>query len=107
MVKKYNKKSCHLEYTLSMFGSKWKTIILWYLGKYGIHRYGELKKVLTGITAKMLTSSLKELEADELIIRKQYNQIPPKVEYSISERGKELLPIIYEMYDWGEKNAKK
>lgn len=102
MVKKYNKKSCHLEYTLSMFGSKWKTVILWYLGVYGVHRYDELQKILTGITSKMLTSSLKELEADSLIIRKQYNQIPPKVEYSISERGLTLMPIILAMYDWGK-----
>lgn len=104
MSKKYNIKSCHLEFTLSMIAGKWKIVILWYLGRYGIHRYGEIKKVVTGITVKMLTQQLKELEANGLIIRTQYNSIPPKVEYQLSKKGFTLMPLIEMMYEWGELN---
>ncbi len=104
MSKKYNKKACALEYTVAMFGGKWKSIILWYLGTYGMHRYGEIKKLLPEITAKMLAQQLKELEADDLIIRTQYNEVPPRVEYKISAKGLTIMPIIELMYHWGEKH---
>lgn len=64
-------------------------------------RYGELKKALNGITHKMLSNQLKELETDSLIIRKEYPQVPPKVEYYLSERGKSLMPTLQELCKWG------
>jgi DNA-binding HxlR family transcriptional regulator len=66
-------------------------------------RYGELNRAVLGITPKMLTQTLKELEADELIIRKVYFEVPPKVEYSLTDTGKELIPFISQLRSWGEK----
>jgi DNA-binding HxlR family transcriptional regulator len=66
-------------------------------------RYGELKRIVEGITPKMLTQTLKELEADELISRKVYLEVPPRVEYTLTETGKELVPFINQMRMWGEK----
>ncbi len=94
----------YFEYTLSLIGAKWKMSILYWLYKAEVMRYGELKKSLGGITHKMLSKQLKELEADSLILRKEYYQIPPKVEYSLSERGKTLMPILHLMCCWGEQN---
>lgn len=69
----------------------------------GLMRYGELKRAVIGITPKMLTQTLKELEADELVSRKVYREVPPRVEYSLTETGKELIPFIRLMRSWGEK----
>ncbi|MCM0650513.1 helix-turn-helix transcriptional regulator [Clostridium swellfunianum] len=99
------KYKCPLEYTQKVVGGKWKPVILWYLSTEGTKRYGELKRYLTNISHKMLSQQLKELEMDKLIHRKEYQQIPPKVEYSISERGKTLLPILKMMHDWGVENT--
>ncbi|KNF09095.1 HxlR family transcriptional regulator [Gottschalkia purinilytica] len=93
------------EYTLSIIGGKWKMRIIYELGCERILRYGELKRNIPYITHKMLSTQLKELESDGLIIRKEYPQIPPKVEYSLSEKGLSLLPIINEMCKWGRENA--
>ena len=71
--------------------------------KDGLMRYGELKRAVVGITPKMLTQTLKELEADELVSRKVYKEVPPRVEYSLTETGKELIPFIRLMRSWGEK----
>lgn len=79
---------------------KWKLRILFFLGFHKVLRYGELKKLLTPITHKMLSMQLKELERDGIIIRTEYPQVPPKVEYSISEKGKSLMPIFEEMAKW-------
>lgn len=89
------------EYTLSLIGGKWKLHILFCLLKKDILRYSELKKALTGITHKMLSNQLKELEADALIIRHEYPQVPPKVEYYLSQRGKSLMPALHELCVWG------
>src|SRR5471030_3382513 len=89
------------EYTLSLIGGKWKMVIMFWLSKGGTMRYGELKKSVKGITHKMLSSQLKELEINDVIIRKEYRQIPPKVEYSLSENGLSLMPILEEMCSWG------
>ena len=75
---------------------------MWVL-RDGFLRYGEVKRAVIGITPKMLTQTLKELEADELITRKVYLEVPPKVEYSLTETGKELIPFINQMRSWGEK----
>lgn len=91
-------------YTLSLIGGKWKMIIMYSLLEHKVMRYSELKKSIGTITHKMLSSQLKELEADGIIIRKEYQQIPPKVEYSLSEKGISLIPILNEMCNWGMKN---
>ncbi|AIF50226.1 helix-turn-helix domain-containing protein [Pelosinus sp. UFO1] len=93
--------SAPFEYTLSIIGGKWKMIIMFWLSKRKIIRYGELKKLIKGITHKMLSSQLKELEHEGIIIRKEYHQVPPKVEYSLSEKGWTLMPILEEMCKWG------
>ncbi|ADD68710.1 transcriptional regulator, HxlR family [Denitrovibrio acetiphilus DSM 12809] len=98
-------KKAPFEYTVSIIGGKWKTRIIYELGCELILRYGELKKNIPYITHKMLSAQLKELEKDGIIIRKEYPQIPPKVEYSLSDKGLSLLPIIDEMCRWGRENA--
>ena len=95
---------CPVTYTLSILGGKWKWPLIYLLFEHNILRYGELKKRLLGITHKMLSQQLKELDAANLINRKEYQQIPPKVEYSLSEQGKTLLPILNLMCEWGRKN---
>lgn len=92
------------EYAISLIGGKWKLNILFWLWKRELMRYGEIKKVVIGITHKMLSQKLKELESDNLIIRKEYPQIPPKVEYSLSERGKSLMPILHNLCVWGDEH---
>lgn len=89
------------EYTLSLIGGKWKLHILFWLSRKGVMRYSELKKALYGITHKMLSNQLKELESDSLIVRHEYPQVPPKVEYYLSERGKSLMPALHELCKWG------
>jgi len=94
---------CSLESVLQMIAGKWKMIIIWHLGS-GKKRYGELKKLIPNVNEKMLISSLRELEADMLIVRKAYTNIPPKVEYSLSRQGKSLSPLIYALNTWGKKH---
>lgn len=77
--------------------------IIWYLYENDTTRFNELKRKIKGITNIMLTKSLRELEENNLVIRKQYNTIPSKVEYSLSQRGKDLLPVLNELNSWGEK----
>lgn len=92
-------------YTLSLINGKYKLIIMYWLSMHQeIMRYNELKKSLGSISHKTLSSTLKEMEADGLIIRNEYPQIPPKVEYSLSDRGKSLVPILVAMCDWGGKH---
>ena len=81
-------------YTLHLVSKKWKMYILFWLWKKDVMRYGELKRALSSVTHKMLSSQLKELESDGLIIRKEYPQVPPKVEYSLSKLGKSLMPVL-------------
>ncbi len=103
MINKISKKAyCPVDYAFQRIGGKYKARILWYL-KDGFLRYGELKRTIEGITPKMLTQTLKELEADELITRKVYFEVPPRVEYSLTEAGTELIPFINQMRAWGEK----
>lgn len=94
--------SCPVELTLALIGGKWKVLILWHLYDEGTKRFGELKKILTGITQKMLIQQLKELEVDGLIHREVYQQVPPKVEYSLTECGRSLKVILDAMNQWGE-----
>ncbi|MCM3596772.1 helix-turn-helix transcriptional regulator [Metabacillus idriensis] len=100
-VNKEGKLKCSIEYTLSKIGGKWKTVILWHLGKDGTLRYNELRRLLTGVSHKVMSRQLKELEDDGFIERKQYNTMPPKVEYSMSKKGKTLMPVLEQMHLWG------
>jgi DNA-binding HxlR family transcriptional regulator len=88
-------------YTLSVIGGKWKMIILYLLYNHLVVRYNELKRMIGTITYKTLSVQLKELESDGLVIRKEYPQIPPKVEYSLSAKGESLIPIMDALCDWG------
>lgn len=89
-------------YTLSLINGKYKLIIIYWLAQHKpVMRYNELKRCLGTISHKTLSSTLKEMEADSLLVRKEYPQIPPKVEYSLSERGKSLIPILISMCTWG------
>jgi DNA-binding HxlR family transcriptional regulator len=91
---------CPVEATLELIGGKYKALILWHLAE-GKLRFSELKKAVSGATAKMLTQQLRELEAQMLIHREVFPVIPPKVEYSLTELGKTLLPVLVSMRDWG------
>ena len=95
-----NSNDCPVGATLNLIGGKYKALILWHLST-GTMRFSELHKQVSGATAKMLTQQLRELEADALIHREVYPVIPPKVEYSLTELGKSLLPILVAMRDWG------
>jgi len=94
--------NCEKELTLYVIGSKWKILILWHLGKEGKKRFGELKALMPGITQRMLVNQLRELEDDLIVERKVYPVVPPKVEYSLTEKGKSLMPILDSMYKWGK-----
>lgn len=98
---------CGFELTLELIGGKWKSLIIWKLQEKEVLRYGELSREVKGITQKMLTQQLKEMEENNLIVRKEYSQIPPKVEYSLTEYGKELSNIFIAMKDWGYKYAQE
>jgi DNA-binding HxlR family transcriptional regulator len=100
----YRKAYCPVDYAFQRVGGKYKGRILWYL-KDGILRYGELKRVVEGISPKMLTQALKELEEDHLVNRKVYPEVPPRVEYSLTKTGIELIPVIDKMRIWGEKQV--
>lgn len=94
--------ACPVETTLSIIGDKWKVLILRDLFT-GTKRFNELKKSLKGITQKMLTQQLREMEGDGLLHREVYPVVPPKVEYSLTELGKTLKPVIDSLYDWGSR----
>ena len=91
-------------YTLSLISGKYKMVILYCLMEYEVVRFNELKRYLKNISDKTLSINLKELESDRLIIRREYPQIPPKVEYSLSDRGKSLMAVLDQLCIWGEKN---
>ncbi|KNF07655.1 transcriptional regulator, HxlR family [Gottschalkia purinilytica] len=95
---------CPMYYTISVLEGKWKWIILWEIYKAEVIRYNKLKDTLQPIAHKTLSQQLKELESSKLIHREQYNEIPPKIEYSLTEEGRTLIPILNLMYQWGEKH---
>jgi len=92
---------CEKELTLALISGKWKMLILWYLGKEGTKRFNELKDSIPGVTQKILTSKLRDLENDHLVHREVYPESPPKVEYSLTKKGRSLLPILEAMHLWG------
>lgn len=91
-------------YTLSLINGKYKMTILYTLAEFGVVRFNEMKKYIGSISYKTLSSALKELEADKLVLRKEYPQIPPKVEYSLTRRGETLIPILDSLCEWGTNN---
>ena len=91
-------------YTMSLISGKHKMVILYCLMEYETVRFNEMKRYLGRITDKTLSSNLQELEADKLIVRKEYPQIPPKVEYSLSERGHSLMKVLDQLCIWGSEN---
>ena len=91
-------------YTLSLISGKYKMTVLYTLSEFGVVRFNEMKRYIGGVSFKTLSATLKELEADGLVHREEYPQIPPKVEYSLTERGKSLMPILDGMCEWGEQN---
>lgn len=90
---------CSMEFTLSLIGGKWKCLIIWYLGENTL-RFCELKRKLPGVTQRMLTLQLRELENDGIVNRKIFVQVPPKVEYSLTDAGKALIPVLLKLSDW-------
>lgn len=98
---KHPEPKCGIDYAFQRIGGKYKGRILWRL-RLGTLRYGELRKTVTGVTAKMLTQALRELEDDGLIERKVYVEVPPKVEYSLTDAGKALLPFLSQLRDWAK-----
>lgn len=91
-------------YTLSLISGKYKMVVLYTLSLFGVIRFNELQRFIGTISYKTLSSTLKELEAAQLIIRTEYPQVPPKVEYKLSPRGESLIPILHQLCEWGEKN---
>ncbi len=88
----------------SVIGGKWKILILWYVSFYKVQRFGELMRRLDGITQSTLTKQLRELEADGFLHREVYREIPPKVEYSLTEFGKSFIPVLQTMMDWSQQH---
>ena len=103
MVKSGKKINCPVTASLELIGGKWKTIILYSLLS-GTRRFGEIAVRIPDISRKVLTEQLKELESDGLILREQYKEIPPRVEYSLTELGKSLSPVFRELEIWGTEN---
>ena len=95
-----DKSNCPVVATLNIIGGKYKALILWHLVD-GTLRFGELKKLIPQITQKMLTQQLRELQADNIISRTVYPVVPPKVEYTLTDLGKSLIPVLNAMRDWG------
>lgn len=107
MVEK-NKRSkeaaCEIEVAFGVIGGKWKPLILWFLGQCATLRFGQLQQLIPDITHRILTKQLRELEVYKLVQRKVYPEVPPKVEYSITDRGREVIPILDMMCEWADKN---
>ncbi len=95
--------NCPVRKTLELISGKWRTHIIYELCKKGSCRFGELKSALPPITSTMLTATLRDLERYGIVRREQFNEIPPHVEYSLTEKGKAMLPIFCELAKWGER----
>lgn len=104
--KKQENFNCYITETLNVIGGKWKPYILWLLNQEDVIRFGALKKRIPTVTQKMLTQQLREMESDGFVKRKTYPEVPPRVEYSLTEKGKSLRPILEALSEWGEKHLK-
>ena len=99
--------TCSVDYAFRRIGGKYKGRILWYLHEKGVLRYGELRRAVMNATPKMLTQTLRELEEDQLIRREVYHEVPPRVEYYLTDTGKELIPFIRHLNEWGSKQMER
>ncbi len=106
MAKEILNDNCPVSSTLQLIGGKYKALILWHLSGKTL-RFNELHRLVPEATPKMLTQQLRELEGDNLIIRTVYPVVPPKVEYSLTQRGETLFPILQAMYEWGSKEMEQ
>ena len=97
---------CGVELTLELIGGKWKGVILWHLAARTL-RFSQLQRRMAGITQKMLTQQLRDLERDGLIIRTVYAEVPPRVEYALTQKGSSLKTLLGEMREWGEQHGRK
>ncbi|MCT8976745.1 helix-turn-helix transcriptional regulator [Clostridium sp. CX1] len=102
-----NEKNCVMIYSMEIIGGKWRVPILWKLYQNKTMRYNDLKRNLVGITNIMLTRSLKSLEENGLVSRKEFNQIPPRVEYSLTDNGLQLVPALEAIFNWGKERMTK
>ena len=93
-------RACPAEMTVKLIGGRWKIVILWYLFQ-GVKRFSELQRAVTGVTQKVLTQQLRDMERDGIVTRKVYAQVPPRVEYSITPLGSSLKPVVEAMHRWG------
>jgi DNA-binding HxlR family transcriptional regulator len=98
---------CSVEATLSVIGGRWKPVIIFHLMEHEVLRFSELKRIIRGITPRMLTNQLRELERDGIVDRKVYAQVPPRVEYRLARYGKSLQPILLTMREWGAKHMRR
>jgi len=96
---------CYFQLAMMIIGGKWKPKVLFHLAQNEVVRFGALRRGVIGITEKMLIQSLKELEKDGLVNRKVYRQVPPKVEYSLTDIGKSIIPVLNAMFEWGRSYA--
>ncbi|WP_416730944.1 winged helix-turn-helix transcriptional regulator [Fictibacillus sp. JL2B1089] len=96
------KEDCPLTFALTLIGSKWRLPIIWALWKNKTIRYNELKRQVDGITNMVLSQSLKEMEKQGLVVRTQFMEIPPRVEYSLTEAGEALIPSLKSLAEWGK-----
>jgi len=103
----YIEKNCPMIDAMKVIGGKWKLTLIGRIYRQSLARFGELRRSLVGITQKMLTAQLRELERDGIIHRKVYAEIPPKVEYTLTEYGLTLEPIVSLLYAWGEEHRRK
>jgi DNA-binding HxlR family transcriptional regulator len=97
---------CGLDSVLEVVGGKWKSLVIWELQEHP-RRFGELRRIVDGISEKVLIQQLRELEADGIVHRKQYNEVPPKVEYSLTPFGQSLNDALVPLCDWGEENMSR
>ncbi len=98
---------CPVEIAVNMLGGKWKILLLARLRFFGPQRFGELLRAFPGLSERVLTRQLRQLEEDRLVVRKVYPQVPPKVEYSLSEESGNLVPILDLLADWGKSHKKR
>jgi len=101
-----DKPLCSVEAAVSLIDGKWKCVILWHLLNDGTQRFNELRRRVPGATQRTLTNQLRELEEDGLVHREVYAQVPPKVEYSLTEMGDSLSPILLALREWGDQHLK-
>ena len=100
----FNIYECPVTSAMDVIGGKWKPMILFFIYK-GVNRFGKLSGLLEGVSKRTLTKQLRDLESDGVLDRKVFAEVPPRVEYSLTEKGHSLLPVIKVLYEWGERNS--